>query len=151
MDKEFLKKAIELSKISVERDGFPVGAIVVKNGVVVGEGLSDGKNSKDATSHAEIEAIRDASKKLDTRDLFSCTIYSSMEPCLMCLSASFWAKIEKIVFACSKERLAVQHFEGSNDLYEVNLKNNRQIELVYLKDLEENALNIISNWENSLK
>lgn len=144
----FLSKAIELSNKSVELGSFPVGAIIVKNGEIVGEGISDGKNKKDATSHAEIEAIRNASKKLNSRDLFDCELYSSMEPCLMCFSASYWSKIKKIVFAISKEKLSKQHYEGLHSIFDINLKNNRQIEIIHDKELENKALSIVKNWEN---
>lgn len=143
---KFLKQAIDLSRKSVQEGGFPVGAIIVKNDVVVSEGLSNGKNNKDATSHAEIEAIRNASQKLNTRDLFDCEIYSSMEPCLMCFSASYWAKIKKIVYAVSKDKLSKQHYEGLYPLEEINLKNNRQIEIVHIEELENDALSVIKNW-----
>ncbi len=143
----FLQQAIALSQKSVEKGGFPVGAIIVKNGVVVAEGLSNGKNNKDATSHAEIEAIRNASQKLNARDLLDCEIYSSMEPCLMCFSASYWAKIKKVVYAIGKDRLSKQHYEGLYSLEEINSKNNRQIEIVHLKELENSALSIVQDWE----
>jgi len=146
---DFLKQAIELSKKSVEQGGFPVGAIIVKDGVVISQGLSNGKNNKDATSHAEIEAIRDASQKLNTRDLFDCEIYSSMEPCLMCFSASYWAKIKKVVYAVGKDKLSKQHYEGLHSLEEINSKNNRKIEIVHIGELENDALSIIKNWENN--
>lgn len=147
MDKQFLQQAIELSKESVKQDGFPVGAVIVKNGVVISEGLSNGKNNKDATSHAEIEAIRKASQKLDSRDIFDCEIYSSMEPCLMCFSACYWSKIKKIVYAVSKDKLSKQHYEGLHSLEEINSKNNKQIEIIHMQELEKEALEIVNNWE----
>lgn len=147
--KEFLQQAIELSQKSVEMGGFPVGAIIVKDGVIIAEGLSNGKNNKDATSHAEIEAIRNASQKLDTRDLFECELYSSMEPCLMCFSACYWAKIRKIIYAVGKNKLSKQHYEGLHSLEEINSKNNRQIGIVQIKELENEALSIIKEWEGN--
>ena len=148
MDKQFLQQAIELSEESIRQGGFPVGALIVKDGVVISEGLSNGKNNKDATSHAEIEAIRQASQKIDSRDLFECEIYSSMEPCLMCFSACYWAKIKKIVYAVSKEKLSKQHYEGLHSLEEINSKNNKQIEIIHIKELENEALEIIKDWED---
>lgn len=148
MDKEFLRQAIELSKESIKQGGFPVGAIIVKDGVIIAKGLSNGKNNKDATSHAEIEAIRNASQKLDTRDLFECELYSSMEPCLMCFSASYWAKIKKIVYAVGKDKLSKQHYEGLHSLEEINSKNNRRIEIVHINELGDEALLIIKEWED---
>lgn len=149
MDKQFLQQAIELSKESVKQGGFPVGAVIVKDGIVISKGISNGKNNKDATSHAEIEAIRQASQKLDSRDLFDCEIYSSMEPCLMCFSACYWAKIKKVVYVVSKNNLSKQHYEGLHSLEEINLKNNKQIEIIYFKELEDEALKVIKDWENN--
>lgn len=146
---KFLQQAIELSKKSVEQGGFPVGALIVKDGIIISQGLSNGKNNKDATSHAEIEAIRNASQKLDTRDLFDCELYSSMEPCLMCFSASYWAKIKKIIYAVGKDKLSKQHYEGLHSLEEINSKNNKQIEIIHIKELEDEALSIIKRWEES--
>lgn len=148
---DFLRQAIELSKESVRQGGFPVGAIIVKDGIVIAQGLSNGKNKKDATSHAEIEAIRSASKKLDARDLFDCELYSSMEPCLMCFSAAYWAKIKKIVYATGKDKLSRQHYDGLHSLFEINSKNNRKMEIVHNKSLEEDALDVVRNWEQGLK
>ena len=147
---DFLRQAIELSKESIKQGGFPVGAVIVKDGVVIAEGLSNGKNNKDATSHAEIEAIRNASKKLNVRDLVGCEMYSSMEPCLMCFSACYWAKIKKIIYAAGKDKLSKQHYEGLHSLNEINSKNNKQIEIVQVKELENDALSVIQNWERSL-
>ncbi|MCF7834131.1 MAG: nucleoside deaminase [Candidatus Pacebacteria bacterium] len=147
----FLQQAIELSKKSIEQGGFPVGALVVKDEVIISEGLSDGKNRKDATSHAEIEAIRNASIKLDTRDLKGCEVYSSMEPCLMCFSACYWAKITKIVYAVGKDKLSKQHYEGLHSIENINTENNRQIEIIHIKELENEALSLIQDWEKNLR
>ena len=149
--KDFLNQAIELSEESVKQAGFPVGAIIVKDNIVIAQGLSNGKNNKDATNHAEIEAIRKASVKLGVRDLVGCEVYSSMEPCLMCFSACYWAKIKKVVYAVGKDKLSKQHYEGLHSLKEINSKNNRQIEIVQIKELEDKALTIIQNWEKNLK
>lgn len=151
LEKDFLKYAIELSKKSVEQGGFPVGAIIVKNGEILSEGLSNGKQKKDATSHAEIDAIRQASEKIDARDLLDCEVYSSMEPCLMCFSACYWAKIKKVVYAISKDKLSKKHYEGLHSIEEINLKNNRQMEIVHVVELEDEALGVIKKWEESLK
>ncbi len=115
-DKEFLQKTIEISKESVTLGGYPVGSIIVLDNEIIGKAVSNGKNIFDATAHAEIVAIREASKKLQKRDLKNAVVYSSLEPCLMCFSACFWASIKKVVYACSKEKAGVKHFEGHNDL-----------------------------------
>lgn len=151
MEKEHLKNAIELSKESIATGGFPVGALVTLDGKIISTGLSNGKQLKDATSHAEIVAIREASKILDRRDLKGAVIYSSLEPCLMCFSASYWAGVSKIVYACSKDKVSKQHYEGLHDLHAINSNNNRTIELVQITELEDEALAIIENWGKSLK
>lgn len=149
-DIDFLNKAIDISHESVLIGGFPVGAIVVLDNEIIGTGVSNGKNIFDATGHAEITAIREASKKLSKRDLKNCIVYSSLEPCVMCFSASFWAGITKVVYACSKDKAGIKHFEGSTDLVEINKNNRRQIEIVHINELEEKAFSIISDWEKSI-
>src|SRR4030042_1222556 len=150
-DLVFLKKAIEKSKESVKRGGYPVGAALVMDGKIISYGFSDGKNLKDATSHAEIDAIRKASKRLDSRDLKGAVLYSSMEPCLMCFSASFWADISKIVYACSREKVSKLHYEGRYNLAEIGKKFKRKIVLSHLKEMEKEALDVIKEWEKLLR
>lgn len=149
-DKEYLKRAIVLSKESILAGGFPVGALIIQDNKIVGEGISNGKQLKDATSHAEISAIRNASLKLNSRILKDATIYSSLEPCLMCFSASYWAGIKRIVYACSKKAVSKQHYEGIHDLNKLNENNNRKMEIIHLKELEDDALRIINDWEAKL-
>ena len=149
-DKDFLQKAITLSKKSVESGAYPVGAVLVLNNEIVSESISDGKKLNDATSHAEIACIREASKKLGKRDLKGAVIYSSMEPCLMCFSACYWAGVTKVVFACAKNKVSKMHYEGLHDLKEINQKNNRKIEIIQISELEGEALQIIKEWEKPL-
>ena len=105
MDKknEFMREAIELSVKNIDNDGGPFGAVVVKDGEVVARGVNRVTASIDPTAHAEVSAIREAAKKLGTFDLSGCEIYSSCEPCPMCLSAIYWAGIRKIYFANTRE------------------------------------------------
>ena len=111
-DKQFLQKAILKAKESVEQGGFPAGAIVVKNGEIVGEGVSVGNKLNDPTSHGEMASIREACKNLKTSDLSGSVLYASMQPCLMCLGASMWSAIPKIVFACPKEKVSADYYCG---------------------------------------
>jgi len=146
-DSYYLKIAIAISRQSVEEGNFPVGAIVVLDEEIIGRGKSNGKNNIDATAHAEINAIRDAEMKIGTRDIKNSIVYSSMEPCLMCFSASYWAKVKKIVFAVRKDILPKVHYEGLHNLNLINEKNNRKIEIVHIQELEEKALEVIKDWE----
>ncbi|OHA07854.1 MAG: hypothetical protein A2934_00135 [Candidatus Sungbacteria bacterium RIFCSPLOWO2_01_FULL_47_10] len=147
MDEKFLQKAIEKSRESVALGGFPVGVIIVRNEEIFSSGISNGKQLNDPTSHAEIDAIRAACQKLQTRDLKGVILYSSLEPCLMCFAASTWASIPKIVFACGRGRVSKQHYEGNHDLVSINKKVRRPIEIIHLRELEDEALQIIENWE----
>ena len=149
-DKTFLLKAIELARQSVEEGGFPAGAIVVKDGKIVGEGLSLGFKNNDPTGHAETVAIRDACKKLETADLTGSTLYESPQTCTMCLSVAYWSGISRIVSAAAKsdEMAAKQYYEGSIKPEEINKTNNRQIELVTISELTEAALEPVKLWES---
>lgn len=148
-DAYFLQRAIELSRDSVSRGGFPVGAVVTLGNKIIGEGVSGGKNKLDPTSHAETESLRNAAQHLRCRDVKGGVLYSSMEPCLMCFSACYWASIEKIVYAVPKEKLKSYHYDGLHDLHAINMNNNRKLEIVHLTELEDAAFNVIEQWESS--
>jgi len=74
-------------------------------------------------------------------------LYSSMEPCLMCFSVCCWAKITKIVYAISKQKLAPEHYEGLHDIKTINQGNSKQMEIVHVPELENEALEVVHNWE----
>ncbi len=98
----FMRRAIEISRDKMRADGSaPFGCVIVKDGVIVGEGVNNVVNNHDPTSHGEMEAIRDAGRNLKTWDLSGCDLYTSCEPCEMCLSAMFWAKIARMYYAAS--------------------------------------------------
>jgi tRNA(Arg) A34 adenosine deaminase TadA len=97
-DKKFMKIAIQEAKQSSKvGEKTPFGAVIVKNNELISSAYNNVKKSKDPTRHAEINAIRKACKKLKTHDLSGCTLYTTCEPCPMCFSASWWAKISKIM------------------------------------------------------
>ncbi len=99
---KFMQKAIDLSIESVENGGGPFGAVIVKDGEIVAMSSNSVTKDNDPTAHAEINTIRAASSKLGTFDLTGCEIYSSCEPCPMCLGAIYWAHIDKLYFANNK-------------------------------------------------
>jgi len=146
-----IQHVIEISKMSVAKGGFPVGAIIVCNDEIIAEGISNGKNEMDATSHAEIDAIRKASKILGRRNLNDATLYSSLEPCLMCLVAAYWAKIPTVVYACSKKRVSKQHYESDINIEYVNQHFHKPRNLFHADSFEQCALNVITSWEQSLE
>jgi len=149
-DKQFLQKAIIKAKESVARGGFPAGAIVVRNGEIIGEGVSIGNKLNDPTSHGEMASIREACKNLKTSDLSGSVLYASMQPCLMCLGASMWSAIPKIVFACPKEKVSADYYGGHYQPSAINSGLTRPIELVHFAELEEESLTIVREWEKSL-
>jgi tRNA(Arg) A34 adenosine deaminase TadA len=97
-DVEFMREAIQLSVENVKKGGGPFGAIVVKDGKIIGKGVNRVVANNDATAHAEVLAIRNACKNLNSFDLSGSVIYTSCEPCPMCLGAIYWAQISRICF-----------------------------------------------------
>ena len=95
---KFMLRAIELSKKSIESGGGPFGAVIVKDNEIIGEGMNSVVCSKDPTAHAEVVAIRNACQSIVSHDLAGSVIFTSCEPCPMCLSAIWWSRIEKIYF-----------------------------------------------------
>ncbi len=98
MNKEFMQKAIELAKKSLESEDVPVGAVVVKDGKIIGEGYNKREKEGDPTAHAEIIAIKEASKALGSWRLDDCEIYVTLEPCPMCAGAIINSRIKTVVF-----------------------------------------------------
>jgi guanine deaminase len=109
---QWMKRAIELSRINMEKGiGGPFGAVIVKDGKIIGEGWNQVTSTNDPTAHAEVSAIRDACKNLKNFDLSGAEIYTSCEPCPMCLSAIYWARLNKIYFANTKDDAASIQFD----------------------------------------
>lgn len=118
MNKEqFMRRAIELSLISIDNGGGPFGAVIVKDGIIIAEASNSVTKTNDPTAHAEINAIRQAAQYLKSFDLSNCEIYSSCEPCPMCLAAIYWAKIDKLFYANTKEDADAINF-SDNFIYQ---------------------------------
>lgn len=98
-DKKYMSEAIRLSCEAVEKGGGPFGAVIVKDGKILSSSSNSVTLNNDPTAHAEVNAIRMACKKIKSFDLTGCTIYTSCEPCPMCLSAIYWARISRIFYA----------------------------------------------------
>lgn len=97
---DFMRRAIEISRREMlEAGAAPFAAVVVKDGVIVGEGVNRVVASHDPTSHGEIEAIRDAGRRLGTWNLAGCDLYTTCEPCEMCVAAMFWARLDRLYYA----------------------------------------------------
>lgn len=100
---EMMRRAIVLSVDNVRNGGGPFGAVITRNGEVVATGVNRVTANNDPTAHAEVTAIRNAAQKLGTFELSDCEIYTSCEPCPMCLGAIYWARLKKVYFANNKE------------------------------------------------
>lgn len=122
MNNEYMKKAIELSIKSVQNGGGPFGAVIVKDHKIVAEGSNCVTLNNDPTAHAEVTTIRKACQTLNTFDLSGCEIYTSCEPCPMCLSAIYWARIERIYFGCDKHDAKDIGFDDSFIYEQIELK-----------------------------
>jgi guanine deaminase len=112
-DEQFLRHAIALAEANVRDGGGPFGAVVVKDGEILAEGVNRVTASHDPTAHAEIVAIREACRLLTTHQLDGCEVYASCEPCPMCLGAICWARPARLVFAADRHQAAAAGFDDA--------------------------------------
>ena len=148
---DFQKKAMQatiyLSEESVKQGGGPFGAVIVKDGEIVASGFNQVTLKTDPTAHAEITAIRNAAQKLNTFNLSGCEIYSSCEPCPMCLSAIYWARIDKLYFANTKEDAKDAGFDDSFIYDQLELpEEERSIPVVRM--MRNEAIKTFEIWKN---
>ncbi len=150
-DKKFLQQAIDLAIENVESGrGGPFGALIVKDGNVIATGVNVVTSSNDPTAHAEISAIRNACDKLNSFQLEDCIIYSSCEPCPMCLGAIYWARPKRLVFAADKDMAAAAGFDDAFIYKELDLSLDErwlETENIILKESNKPFL----AWENNTK
>jgi tRNA(Arg) A34 adenosine deaminase TadA len=148
---DYLKEAIRLAKDhSADGRNGPFAAILVRNGEVVGRGWNRVVELSDPTAHAEILAIRDACRRLRTHDLSDCTLYSSCEPCPMCLSTIYWARIPKVVFASSAEDAAAMGFDDARIRGEI-CRSWPEREVEGIQDLRDDARPVLEAWSRNPK
>ena len=150
-DNYFIEKAIDLALENVKSgNGGPFGAVIVKNGEIIATGTNSVTTENDPTAHAEVNAIRNACKNLNSYQLDDCVIYSSCEPCPMCLGAIYWSRPKKLVFAATKQDAAEAGFDDSYIYDEISLKiNQRHLETLHIKNLNNTAPFAI--WQKSQK
>lgn len=117
----FLREAIRLAVENVEKGGGPFGAIVVKDGKIIASGVNRVTANHDPTAHAEVMAIRNACKALGSFQLNGCELYSSCEPCPMCLGAIYWARPDRVLFAAGKDAAAAAGFDDAFIYQEIAL------------------------------
>ena len=148
-DKEYLELSIAQAEKSVEEGGFPAGAVIVKGGKIIGEGISIGNILHDPTSHGELQCIRNACANIQSSELSGATLYASMETCAMCLNACMWSGISKIVFALPKNNLSNLYYGGNYSTEEVNKTFLKPIEIIQIKELQEKSMEVVKKWENN--
>ncbi len=140
MNKEHMRTAIRLAIENVRNGGGPFGAVIVKDGEVVSTGVNRVTANHDPTAHAEVSAIRNACQKLGTFTLEGCEIYSSCEPCPMCLGAIYWAHIDRLYYGCNQLDAADAGFDDSFIYKELELdKSERRLKTEELLSKEARA------------
>ncbi len=142
---KYMKKAILWAKKSVMKGGGPFGAVIVKDGNIIAQGHNCVTLNNDPTAHAEVTVIRKACKKLNTFDLSGCEIYTSCEPCPMCLAAIYWARINKIYYGCTKSDAKDIGFDDSFIYDQIDLKPERR-SIPATNILHKEALEAFEMW-----
>lgn len=146
---KFMKEAVRLSVANVtEGKGGPFGAIVVKDGKIIAHGANSVTATNDPTAHAEVMAIRNACNALQTFQLDDCDIYTSCEPCPMCLGAIYWARPARLFYANSKEDAAAVQFDDQF-IYEEIAKPITERKLFTKQLLRDEALEAFVKWRES--
>ncbi len=146
LHEELMREAIRLSAASIQSGGGPFGAIVVRDGVVIGRGQNRVTAKCDPTAHAEIMAIRDACDRLQTFSLAGCEIYASCEPCPMCLGAILWSRIDRITHAATRHDAAAAGFDDSRFHGEVT-STGEQRSLPMTSLLRDEAAAVLIAWK----
>ena len=149
MKNEFMKRAIELSIESVNKDGGPFGCVIVKENKIIAEGSNKVTPSNDPTAHGEIVAIREACKKINNFTLKGCELYSTCEPCPMCLSAIYWARIEKIYYANTRKDAQKIDFDDSL-IYSEFQKNIDKRKIPMIQMMRSEALKAFELWDKKM-
>ena len=145
MNDKFMKRAIELSIDNVDKGGGPFGCVIVKDEKIVAEGVNKVTTLNDPTAH-EVVAIRDACKKLNIFNLKGSELYSSCEPCPMCLSAIYWARIDKIYYANTREDAQKIDFDDSS-IYSELKKNIEERKIPMVQMTRNEALKAFDLWD----
>ena len=146
MNEKFMLRAIELARTGMNsNNGGPFGCVIVKNGKTIAEGNNSVTSENDPTAHAEIVAIRKACIELGTFQLTGCELYTSCEPCPMCLGAIYWARPDRVYFAATRNDAAEAGFDDDFIYKELNIPpNKRKIPMISMA--RENAVKLFNEW-----
>ncbi|MBX2988020.1 MAG: nucleoside deaminase [Bdellovibrionaceae bacterium] len=147
MNEKYMRRAIELSREHMQKgEGGPFGAVIVKEGRVIGEGWNCVTSTNDPTAHAEVQAIRQACRNEKNFELQGAELYTSCEPCPMCLSAAYWARISRIYYASTREDAARHQFDDDFIYKEIPLKpSERKIPMQQF--LHGEAYEVFKEWD----
>ena len=149
MKNHFMERAIEISIKSVDEGGGPFGSVIVKDDKIIAEGSNRVTLIKDPTAHGEIVAIRKACKILNNFNLSSCELYSTCEPCPMCLSAIYWSHIDKIYYANTRDDAQKIDFDDSFIYSEFHKKINQR-KIPMLQIMRKEALKAFELWDKKI-
>ncbi len=145
-DKFFLRKANEIAANGISNGGGPFGAVIVKDDKIISEAYNRVTLNNDPTAHAEILAIRQAASSLESHELNDCTLYSSCEPCPMCLGAIYWAGIKKVVYGCDRSDAENSGFSDKLIYKEIKLDpSKRKISFIQLSEAESKE--VFRKWD----
>ena len=145
-DATFMRRAIALARAGMDAGhGGPFGCVVVKDGAIIGEGSNQVTSTNDPTAHAEIVAIRNACTSLNAFQLEGCSIYTSCEPCPMCLGAIYWARPATVFFACTREDAASVGFDDELIYNELAVPNDRR-QRVMVSLLRDEGIALFTSW-----
>tara|TARA_R110000787_G_scaffold41071_16_gene101667 strand:+ start:20797 stop:21273 length:477 start_codon:yes stop_codon:yes gene_type:complete len=146
-DKKFMRRAIALAKNGMDsNEGGPFGAVVVKDGVIIAEGNNGVTSTNDPTAHAEVIAIRRACEKLNSFQLDDCIIYTSCEPCPMCLGAIYWARPKKVFYACDKIDAAKIDFDDQFIYDEIDKPIGKR-NIPFVRILKDEGVQVFNKWD----
>jgi guanine deaminase len=145
-DRIFLSKAIEIASNGIKNGGGPFGAVIVKDGKIISEAYNRVVLNSDPTAHAEILAIRNASSYLKSHELNECTIYSSCEPCPMCLGAIYWSGIKKVVYACDRYDAELAGFSDKLIYNEIMLEPSKRM-ISFIRLTDSGGKEVFRQWD----
>jgi guanine deaminase len=146
IQKQFMQEAIRLSNQGMNlNEGGPFGCVIVRDDKIVGRGNNKVTSTNDPTAHAEVTAIRDACRHLNTFKLDDCEIYTSCEPCPMCLAAIYWARLKKVYYACSRVDAGSIGFDD-DFIYDEIPKELHQRIIPLEQLMREDAMKVFNDW-----
>jgi len=147
LEQNFLERAIELSRQGMHSgEGGPFGCVIVKDGKIIGEGYNEVTTTNDPTAHAEVVAIRNACRTLQSFQLTGCDVYASCEPCPMCLGAIYWARPQRVIYANTKEEAAAINFDD-HFIYDEIEKPDEQRQILFIHQPHNKAKEVFEEWK----